>query len=69
MQQRLTHKQMIFEFMNQHVELQNEKNISIINKFREEHPESSAATSTLYQFIKDFKRIGKNGGDDKIIVI
>ena len=69
MNKHLTHKQMIFEFMNQHVELQNEKTVSIINKFREEHPDSTAATSTLYQFIKNFKRIGKDGGDDKIIVI
>lgn len=69
---RLTYKQQVFEFLNQHVDLQQEKTVVIINKFREMYPtttESSPATSTLYQFIKDFKRISKYSGNDEIIVI
>ena len=76
---RLTFKQKVFEFLNQHVELQQEKTVVIINKFREMYPTTtthadqlirhSPATSTLYQFIKDFKRISKDTRDDEIIVI
>lgn len=55
---RLTFKQQVFEFLNQHSELQHEKPSTIIQQFKITYPDVKVATSSLYQIIKNFKNVG-----------